>query len=148
MSAAGDLYTKILARAVADTASGGLYDTAKGTAFLFGGMFRHEDADNESQAWPRITVQISDSLRPYFGSGNDGLKMRVDFRIYTDKSLQFTAPDAIVQRLLVRYHRWQPSTATDWNWSPMLMRASAQQGVIREKDIVTLVPFTVTARRL
>ena len=156
MSASGDLYAKILARFQADTGAGGFFassaPSSQDTAFLRGGVYRQDDPDDQSNNYNRIEVQIMEQDHPYFGSGADGLKMLVNFRVITDYIDKFTGTDAIVQRLLhtsVGFHRWQPAASSDWNWSPMLRRSAAGQGITtQKKERITLVPFICTARRL
>lgn len=148
MSLEQELYSAILARFTSDTGAGGLADTAKGAAWLQGGMVLSSEAWDKDSL-PRVEVSIIADHMEHSGSGRIApsivrMHVKVPRRLAFGKGSTPSAAgtmSAAIDRIETRYDQWAP-TLSAWTATKMAMRAP-RAGPETQETAHRIVEFSV-----
>lgn len=119
MSSTRAIFSGINGAVAADTGAGGLLDSSKGSAYLFGGIFRWGDPERkESANWPRLDVEAISNERDGFVA--DRVEALVRCHLFIDRDTSFTRLDAASAQLRSVLHDTKiTDTSAVWTFSTM-----------------------------
>lgn len=149
MSCAADLFAGVAALITGDSGAGGMGlagDT--NNAYIRGGVWRKDDADDRGQNWPKIVVEIIEDEDTKF-AGIDTIGTIVKFNIQTPmlQKNTFVSQNAILARMRAAVHRATPAATASWTFTDVLFR-SGYQGPATRDYLLYVLPARCFAREV
>lgn len=120
-----DLTTVVRARAVADTAAGGLFNVTTPLLTAFNAWWVAPKSVMP-YGWFEIPAAVQDDTIP-----RDEYIATVRMHLTTDVTGGFSSPDAILDRYYALFHRWTPTLTGGWT-AGLMVRQSL--GMVAEEN--------------